>query len=66
MVVGKVPYPSGSIIFRNGLLRHLLAVDAPYVFHEIADEDNSSNEYLHDSRKLGRYTLEVGRDMNAV
>jgi glutamate/tyrosine decarboxylase-like PLP-dependent enzyme len=46
--LGFVPYPAGAVSFRDRRARHLVAVDAPYVFH--GDEDEWGN--------IGRYILE--------
>ena len=47
--LGFIPYPSGTIIFRNARVRELLAIDAPYIF---------SGEEQHDRPFIGRYILE--------
>ncbi|HEX2717219.1 MAG TPA: pyridoxal-dependent decarboxylase [Gemmatimonadaceae bacterium] len=46
--LGFVPYPAGSISFRDRRVRELVAVEAPYLFH---DEGN-------DASFIGRYILE--------
>ncbi len=46
--LGFIPYPAGSISFRDRRVRALVAADAPYLFHR---EKN-------DSAYIGRYILE--------
>jgi glutamate/tyrosine decarboxylase-like PLP-dependent enzyme len=45
--LGYVPYPAGAISFRDRRVRELVAVEAPYIFHENADTAN-----------IGRFILE--------
>jgi glutamate/tyrosine decarboxylase-like PLP-dependent enzyme len=46
--LGYVPYPAGAISFRDGRVRELVAVEAPYIFHGDAP----------DSANIGRFILE--------
>lgn len=46
--LGGVPYPAGAISFRDGRVRDLVAVEAPYLFH------GAVNEWAY----IGRYILE--------
>lgn len=47
--LGFIPYPCGTIIFRNPHVRELLAIDAPYIF---------SGEEPVDRPFIGKYILE--------
>lgn len=47
--LGFIPYPCGTIIFRNTHVRELLAIDAPYIF---------SGEEPVDRPFIGKYILE--------
>ncbi len=59
--LGFIPYPSGTIIFRNGAIRHLMAVDAPYAFNEFDYDSNEGDaDAMRDMKNLGQFTLEVG------
>jgi glutamate/tyrosine decarboxylase-like PLP-dependent enzyme len=46
--LGFVPYPAGAVSFRDRRVRELVAVEAPYIFHEAAA----------DSLYIGRFILE--------
>lgn len=46
--LGGVPYPAGAVSFRDGRVRDLVAVEAPYLFH------GAVNEWAY----IGRYILE--------
>ncbi|HYJ79785.1 MAG TPA: pyridoxal-dependent decarboxylase [Longimicrobiaceae bacterium] len=45
--LGFVPYPAGAVCFRDPRVRDLVAVEAPVLFHESADQ-----------RYIGRFILE--------
>jgi glutamate/tyrosine decarboxylase-like PLP-dependent enzyme len=51
--LGFMPYPAGSISFRDKRVRELVSVEAPYVFHEGAPEGAYIGRFIFEGSKPG-------------
>ncbi|HEY0971884.1 MAG TPA: hypothetical protein VGE02_13020 [Gemmatimonadales bacterium] len=51
--LGFVPYPAGAVSFRDRRVRHLVAVDAPYLHHEGRAEEGFIGRYILEGSKPG-------------
>lgn len=51
--LGFVPYPAGAISFRDRRVRDLVALEAPYVFHQGATEAASIGRFILEGSKPG-------------
>lgn len=51
--LGYVPYPAGAVSFADRRARHLIAVDAPYVFHREGSEAANIGRYILEGSKPG-------------
>jgi len=51
--LGFVPYPAGAVLFRDRRVRHLLSVDAPYLFHRGVSEWGTLGRFIFEGSKPG-------------
>ena len=54
--LGYIPYPAGSVVYRDFRIRELIRCDAPYINAVAASEDSAWHTAF-----LGKYTLEGSR-----
>ena len=51
--LGFIPYPAGAISFRDRRCRELVAVEAPYLFHEGGNEASYIGRFIFEGSKPG-------------
>ncbi len=57
--LGFVPYPAGAVSFSDRRLRHLVAVDAPYLYHEGRSDEGFIGRYILEGSKPGAAAASV-------
>jgi glutamate/tyrosine decarboxylase-like PLP-dependent enzyme len=57
--LGYVPYPAGAISFRDRRVRDLVAVEAPYLFHQDAEEWAYIGRFIFEGSKPGAAAVGV-------